>query len=96
MRGVEVAKAAELWNKGMSVKQIATQLNAKESWVVYHVSHHRDMFPRRNTPRVTQREREVMSDFRASGMTCKEIARLMGVSEKTVSRYTRGESSGAD
>lgn len=91
MRGAEVAKAAELWNGGASVKSIATQLNVPKSWVVYQTYHHRDMFPRRYAVRVTREQRERMRELRAGGMTCRDIARLMGVNEKTVSRYTRGE-----
>lgn len=96
MRGADVAKAAELWNGGVSVKSIATQLDVKESWVVYQTYHHRDMFPCRYATRATREQRDRMRELRASGMTCRKIARLMGVSEKTVSRYTREESSGAD
>ena len=96
MRGADVARAAELWNEGTSVKRIATQLDVPKSWVVYQTYHHRDMFPRRYAVRVTQGQRDRMRELRAGGMTCRDISRLMGVNEKTVSRYTRGESSGAD
>lgn len=94
MRGADVAKAAELWNQGRSVKSIAAQLDVPKSWVVYQTYHHRDLFPRRYATRVTREQRERMRELRAGGMQCRQIARLMGVHEKTVSRYTRKETDG--
>lgn len=89
MRGADVAKASELWNQGRSAKFIAAQLSVRESWVAYMAHNHRDLFPRRYATRVTREQRERMRELRAGGMQCREIARLMGVHEKTVSRYTR-------
>lgn len=94
MRGADVAKASELWMQGRSVKWIATQLDVPKSWVVYQTYHHRDLFPRRYATRATREQRDRMRELRAGGMTCREIARLMGVNEKTVSRYTRGTADG--
>lgn len=95
MRGADVAKASELWMQGRSVKWIAAQLNVSKSWVASLAFRNRDLFPRRYATRATREQRDRMRELRAGGMTCREIARLMGVNEKTVSRYTREERDGA-
>lgn len=84
----ELVKAAKLWAKGTSTKEIAAQLGVSPSWVYTHACNDREMFPRRYHRWSTDAQREDMLRLWKAGMPCKQIASALGVDLNTVYRYT--------
>lgn len=83
MHPLQYVKAMEMWNDGVSGKEIAAALGLSKK-VIYQTAHnHREDFPRR--VHVTPPEwLDEAIEMRERGMTCKEISKIVGLGEQNV------------
>lgn len=84
----EVSEMVRLWGEGRTLVEIAEAVGKPADSLSAYKSNHRTQFPRRRAKTTTDEQRRQMVEMRRSGMPCKEIAQIFGVSSVTVSQYT--------
>lgn len=89
----EVAK--DMWERGVSVKQMAYRLGISKRSVMYYVTRYRFDFPERfKCHRLTPDERKSIVAMRADGMKIREIADAIGCHKNTVHNVLRAAREG--
>ena len=83
-----LAKAEKMWAEGVPVKRIADECNEKYDTLMHYVCNHRDRFPaRRKSARLTDEQKERISQLNSLGVGPTAIAREAGCSKTTARHY---------
>lgn len=81
------------WAAGDSMQDIADELGYSTGYLYYIANKYRRLFPRRHTWAARRRQdketTEKVKELLASGMTCKQAARELGISESMAYRIRR-------
>ena len=79
----ELERRAEMWARGMSIREMAAECFVAPITIERYVYRHRKFFPRRS-PRSSLTERDGARAMRSEGMTYKAIADTLSRHEDTV------------
>lgn len=90
MKPEEVQEMAELWERGLSLRQIAEQMCYSESWISDVMRKHRPMFPKRKKPHTSvsaEKREQYVARILAGRTTVRRAALALDVRYDTVCKW---------